>query len=103
MRVCHQVCRRFYQRKGRAHSIEEGDRRIQQPIDFDSFFQVETRILPSNMNLNSPDVRRPIAILSRTKSLQAQQYRAFLRAALPAMHDAPLEILRLIAAQVPRN
>ena len=52
------------------------------------------------VNMISPDVRRPIDILTRTKSLQAQQYRAFLRAALPALHDAPLEILRLVAAQV---
>jgi len=52
------------------------------------------------VNMISPDVRRPIDILTRTKSLQAQQYRAFMRAALPALHDAPLEILRLVAAQV---
>ena len=39
----------------------------------------------------------------RKSGLQAQQYRAFMRAAVAALHDAPIDSLRLVAAVVSTN
>ena len=47
-------------------------------------------------------IRRPVDIFSRTTTLEASQYRLFMRVGLACVYDAPMDVLRLVRAQVSR-